>query len=55
MLIEYCEGGDLKEYLAHLKETDQYNSSTIFRNFYEILEAFEFLHSSHIIHREYIN
>ncbi|EAR86057.2 Serine/Threonine kinase domain protein (macronuclear) [Tetrahymena thermophila SB210] len=52
LVLEYCEGGDLRQHIQSLIKKKELSFEQISREFLEILDAFDVLHSNHIIHRD---
>ena len=49
IIMEYCEGGELFDYIVERDRLDEYESSIFF---YQLINALDYIHSKGVAHRE---
>ena len=47
--MEYCEGGELFDYIVEKDRLDEYESSIFF---YQLINALDYIHSKGVAHRD---
>ncbi len=52
IVMEYCEGGNLREWIRRNRKHSALNETVILQMFYEICEAVYSCHQGRVVHRD---